>query len=174
MECPFCSQDNIQGVDQCAHCGADLTDVSINPQHSDIEKNLLSCTLGELLAHDYVVVSPELSVRDTVHQLNKSGHHCAVVIEQDAVVGIFTERDVLRKLAQDFPSKGDRPIREFMTPNPVTLAHDVPVAFGLNRMMVGDYRHIPIVRDGKLAGILSVRDVLRYLSAQLTTSGAAS
>ena len=89
-------------MDQCAQCGADLTDVSDNPQHSDIEKNLLSCTLGELLAHDYVVVSPELSVRETVHQLNKSGHHCAVVIEKDVVVGIFTERDVLRKLAQDF------------------------------------------------------------------------
>ena len=50
-----------------------------------------------------------------------------------------------------------------MTPNPETLADDAPVAFALNRMMVGGYRHVPILREGRPAGVLSVRDILGYL-----------
>jgi CBS domain-containing protein len=53
-----------------------------------------------------------------------------------------------------------------MTPRPETLKAGDPLAFALNRMMVGGYRHIPIEEDGKLAGIVSVRHVLKYLTSR--------
>ena len=69
------------------------------------------------------------------------------------------------------------PVSDHMTANPVTLQADDPVAYALNRMMVGGYRHIPVQRDGKLVGVASVRDILGYLVKrfpELVTAGAAS
>jgi CBS domain-containing protein len=51
-----------------------------------------------------------------------------------------------------------------MTPDPVSLSEDDTLAYAVNKMSVGGYRHIPITRDGKPVGIISVRDLLRYLS----------
>ena len=94
----------------------------------------------------------EKSVREVVQQLHNGGHHCAVVLKDDGIVGIFTERDILQKLADRFESRADAPVSDYMTPDPDTLRVGDPVAFGLNRMMVRGYRHIPVLKDGKLAG----------------------
>lgn len=163
MECPFCSYDNIEGRDQCARCGVDLADLDAIKDKSDIELDLLHRPLGDLIAQDYATVSPNTLVRDVVKQLNEKGHHCAIVIEDDKIAGILTERDVLNKLADHFDQRAGDPVKQYMTPNPETLHMDDPVAFGLNRMTVGGYRHVPIERDGKLAGVVSVRHILGYL-----------
>lgn len=168
MECPFCSYDNLEGVDQCARCQADLTHITGAAEELDIERDLLSRPLSDLLAKDYVVVSPKLSVAETIRKIADDGCHCAIVVDNDAIEGIFTERDVLRKVADQFDAQADRPVAEFMTPNPATLQHDVPVAFALNRMMVGGYRHVPIEQDGTLAGMVSVRDILNYLAKEFS------
>lgn len=163
MKCPLCNHENIEGADQCARCHADLVDPDDLEERSDIERDLLRRPFGELAAHDYDVVSPELSVRQVVRRLNEHGHHCAIVLAGDEISGIFTERDILYKLADRFEARADAPVSEYMTPHPETLSYDDPVAFGLNRMMVGGYRHIPVKREGKLAGVVSVRDILGYM-----------
>ena len=91
----------------------------------------------------------------------------AIVVERGATVGIFTDRDILNKLADSFAARAHLPVRDFMTPDPETLEHDVPIAFGLNRMMVGGCRHIPILCEGRLAGMVSVRNVLSFLVERL-------
>lgn len=164
MECPFCNHENMEGVDQCAQCSADLADLDTAREESDIELDLLRRPLGDLAAQDYATASPDLTVREVVRRLNDDGQHCAIVLEGDRIAGIFTERDILQKLAGQFEELADAPVAEYMTPNPATLRYDDPVAFGLNRMMVGGYRHIPIVRDGKLVGVVSVRAILGYLA----------
>ena len=63
---------------------------------------------------------------------------------------------------------GDRPVSGFMTAPPETLEPDAKVAFAVQRMAVGGYRHIPIVGGGgELGGIVSVRDILRYLTDKM-------
>lgn len=164
MQCPFCNHENIEGVDQCAQCNADLADLNTGREESDIELDLLRRPLGDLVTQDYATASPDLTVREVVRLLNDNGQHCAIVLEGERIAGIFTERDVLLKLAGQFEERADAPVAEYMTPNPATLRYDAPVAFGLNRMMVGGYRHIPIVRDGVLAGVVSVRAILAFLA----------
>ncbi len=164
MQCPSCNHDNIEGVDQCAQCDADLADVDIAKEESDIELDLLRRPLGDLVAQDFATASPDLSVREVIRLLNDDGQHCAIILEGERIAGIFTERDILQKIAGQFEERADAPVARYMTPNPATLQYDAPVAFGLNRMMVGGYRHIPIVRDGKLAGVVSVRAILGYLA----------
>lgn len=169
MHCPFCNFDNIEGVDQCARCQVDLTDIRRlqEDDHSDIERNLLNTTLAELSTTDYVKITADTSIHQAIEQMNEKGHQCAMVIEGDSIIGILTERDILQKYAHQYQDKADAPVSEFMTSNPISLRNEDPIVFGINRMMVGGYRHIPLHRDGKLSGMVSVRDVLSHLVDQI-------
>jgi len=88
----------------------------------------------------------------------------AVLVERDGrVVGIFTERDLMRRVVAAGIGL-DRAIGEVMTPDPETLRLDDGVAFALNRMVVGGFRNVPIVdEDGALVGVLSQREVVDYI-----------
>lgn len=168
MECPFCSHENLEGVDQCARCEADLTDELAGVASHDIEENLMHTHLDELLSQDFLTVRSDCPVVEAVRAMEQNGFHCAVVIDEGDIRGIFTERDALNKLAIEYTRVSARPVSEFMTANPETLDADAPVAFALNLMVVGGYRHLPIVRDGKLAGVVSVKHIFAYLSRQFS------
>lgn len=163
MECPFCCTTNIEGSDHCEFCNADLSVALDGDSASHIEADLIRRPLAELAAKDYVVVGPGTTVQDTLKTWRNGGFHCAIVVENDVILGIFTERDVLNKLAHDYERCAGDAISEHMTPAPSTLDADVPVAFALNRMTVGGYRHVPITQNEKLHGVVSVRDMLQYM-----------
>jgi CBS domain-containing protein len=77
------------------------------------------------------------------------------------LVGIFTERDLLLRLENADLS---RAIRPYVTPEPETLAPDDPIAFALNLMSVGGFRHVPLVdEEGRPTGVVSVKDVVNFL-----------
>ena len=117
-----------------------------------------------MVTQHFLTVPPDQPLKEVLSGWAAAGQHCMIVTENDAIVGILTERDVLNKVASNLEQCADKPVREFMTADPETLDYNVPIAFGLNRMMVGGYRHIPIERDGRLAGLVSVRDIMAYLS----------
>ena len=58
-------------------------------------------------------------------------------------------------------------VRDFMTPDPVVLRHDDPIALAINKMAVGGFRHIPLVRDGHPTGVVTARDVFRHIAEVL-------
>jgi len=173
MECPFCSFDNIEGVDQCARCQADLSDIVLPVQISEIERELLSRPLGDLVTQNFIEVGPDTSVRDTLRKWTHAAQHCTVVTDEGKILGILTERDVLNKLTEEAQTLS-KPVSAVMTAKPEVLDHTVPIAFGINRMMLGGYRHIPIERDERLSGVVSVRDVLRYLAEHFCDSSHAA
>jgi len=73
----------------------------------------------------------------------------------------------LCKIAGDFEAHADAPISRFMTKAPGTLEGHVAVVFGLNRMTVGGFRHIPITTDKKLSGLVSTRDFFAFMVQRL-------
>jgi CBS domain-containing protein len=90
-----------------------------------------------------------------------------VVDERGRVGGIFTERDVLRKVAASGAGPS-RPVSEVMTPDPESLGLDDGIAFALNRMILGGFRHIPIVDDAGLPlAVLSLREVVAFIVSLL-------
>ena len=81
---------------------------------------------------------------------------------------IFTERDVLYKLADGLADRAEAPIRDFMTPDPEGLCPTDPIAFALNRMMVRGFRNVPLMDEGKLVGVVCVRDILEYMTTEFS------
>lgn len=108
-------------------------------------------------------VKPTTTVADTiVVMLEKRVGAVAVVDEKGVVAGIFTERDVLRKLALSGRDPAKIQVHELMT-TPVEMAtQDMTAGEALEVMVDRHFRHLPIIdRDGKLLGMLSIRNLLQ-------------
>ena len=169
MTCPYCGAENIDGVDDCAECGQPLSDAYLADPSTTVEQSLLTDHVDVLSPKKPIAISAQTPVRDVLRMLVDRGIGCLIVADEGKPVGIFSERDALVKLNTNAASLGDRPVSEFMTTAPETLEIGAKVAFAVQRMEVGGYRHLPIVGDaGELTGIISVRDILRYLTEKLT------
>ena len=96
---------------------------------------------------------------------------CIVIEQAGKPVGIFSERDALRKLNVDAAELASHPVSEFMTAQPQTLVSNAKIAYAVQRMDLGGYRHLPIVKDdGELVGIISARDIINYLTDKMSRS----
>jgi CBS domain-containing protein len=116
------------------------------------------------------VVSPETSVADTIRLMVQENVGAVTVVDAERVVaGIFTERDVLSRLALSGRDPGKIPVRELMT-TPVEMAtEETSDAEALSVMLVRHYRHLPIVDSaGRLLGMVSIRHVLQARIDKLT------
>jgi CBS domain-containing protein len=100
--------------------------------------------------------------------MQKTRHGSVLVVEDGKLVGIFTERDVLDRLAGEDVDLERLPVQVVMTPKPQYLGEEDVLAFAVHRMAVGHYRHIPVLRDGHPVGFVSIRGVLKFLSARLS------
>lgn len=167
MICPSCGYKNIPGSDECESCHEDLASLDGVVPRSKIEKVLMRDPISHLKPRDAVVVGPAMTAQETVRKMNEKKVGCVLVVKDGEVEGILTERDILAKLLGPGKDLSKVPVAEIMTPRPQLLSENDTVAFAVNRMSVGGCRHVPILREGKSAGILSARDVLRYLSKLL-------
>jgi CBS domain-containing protein len=164
MDCPYCDHQVIEGADHCDECGLPLHDQSLPPPQNAVELALLTDRVSLFEGRRPLLVSASLPVREAVKLLALNNIGCMLVIE-NGLAGIFTERDVLLKIGEDLGRLGDRPVRDFMTANVQSLPVTAKVAFALHRMDIGGYRHVPIVNEhGRPVGIFSIREMLRYLA----------
>ncbi len=166
MICPDCKHDNIPGADACENCGQDLTALDTPGSRTELEASLTEISVEKLSPKTPVLVPARATVSDALTVMRDRRIGAVLIGTSDEIVGIFSERDVLLRIADRYQEVKSSPITEFMTANPETLELDAPIAFALNKMEVGDFRHLPITRDGLLVGVISLRDVLAFLSAE--------
>ncbi len=167
--CPYCGHQNIEGMDECDRCGHSITDAYSLVPATEVERALLQDQLDVLHPKRPIVVDGNMPVRSVLCTLVDQGIGCVLVSVNGELAGIFSERDALCKLNVDAKELGSLPVSKFMTANPETLQEDATVAFAVHRMDLGSFRHIPVMDgDGKLSGIISVRDILRYLTEKMT------
>ena len=171
--CPHCDTENIKGNDTCEQCGQALVDLHLPKPASHVEKRLLRDRLKVLNPHlPESVVTPETRVGDVVQMLAERSIGCVLVVDDEKLVGIFSERDALLKLNTRATELKDRPISDFMTRVPQVLDIEAKIVYAIHRMDLGTYRHVPITdSDGRPTAILSVRDILRYLRKTLEENG---
>lgn len=163
MICPYCGYENIDGVDTCANCTQDLSALDEPSGETPIEDTMIHRPLSRLGPKEAVMVAPETTIKQTIDTLCERNIGCVLVGTPDSIDGIFSERDVLLKLAHRMDRVASTPVSEFMTRDPEMLEGDAPIAFALNRMSLGDFRHLPVTNRGKLEGIISLRDFLAFL-----------
>lgn len=169
--CPFCGFENIEGTDQCEQCETPLTDLHLQEPATAVERGLLADRIQVLAPRTPIAVTSDTPVRDVLRQLVDQSIGCILVVDGSVLVGIFSERDALMKLNVDSAKLVDRPVSEFMTKSVETLENNAKIAFAVQRMDLGSFRHIPIVdQDGNPRGIISARDILRYLTERMTMS----
>ena len=161
MICPICQYENLQGVDNCENCGADLRTVDIPRPGTELEARLVEERLGALEPTVPLTVSADTGVAQVIASMQEAGAEAVLVLDGDALAGIFTERDVLLKLAGR--PLDDTPVREVMTPDPVVLRDQDSVAVAIHKMAVGGFRHIPLVDGGRPTGIVSSGDLFRHI-----------
>ena len=133
-------------------------------------KTLDSMTLQEPIQHldlraAAVCVEEETEVAEAIRLMQKHHIGCVLVQAEGVLVGIFTERDVIHKLLRTAKDLRAVPVGAFMTPDPETLTLSDSIAFALNKMSVGGFRHIPLVDDRQRpVGVVSVKDIVDYLA----------
>lgn len=111
-----------------------------------------------------VCVSPEHTVEEAVQLMNESHVGCVLVVAESRVVGILTERDVLRKVVGAGRSAGSMTVSATMTPDPECLRPEDRVRFALHKMGVGGFRRVPLVDDaGGPAGVVSIRNIVEVM-----------
>jgi CBS domain-containing protein len=111
-------------------------------------------------------VGPEASSHEALETMVRHNVGALVVLRGEAIAGIFTERDFLRRvLLQGRDAKATR-VREVMTERLVCTDPDRPVEDCMATMTQERIRHLPVVAAGRLAGIVSIGDVVRHLSAE--------
>ncbi len=115
--------------------------------------------LGELMSRDVLAVAPEDTLGEAAERMTGEGVGSAVVLDGGRLIGILTERDVLRAAA-DRVHPSEARVREWMTADPIVADEETAAAESLETMMANGFRHLPIVEDGRVVGIVSIRDVL--------------
>ncbi len=167
ITCPFCGSENLEGADVCDDCQHSLTDLSYPLPSSAIEQGLLNDRIELLRPKTPLTVSPTTPVREVLQKMIAESIGCVIVVDGDRVRGIFSERDALLRLGADADSFADRPIETLMTPDPITLRIEDKIAFALHKMHVGGYRHVPVLAEETLVGVISIRDILFYLAERI-------
>ena len=164
MICPDCGHDNIAGVDTCEACGQPL--VEFDPSGTELEQSITRHSIKVLLPPTPISIQADATVREAIRVMVENRIGCLLVEEGGQLTGVFTERDVLNKIALETANL-DGPVSTFMTRSPETITARDSIAYALHAMDVGGYRHIPIVTDSQRpTGIISVRDILRFLCAR--------
>jgi CBS domain-containing protein len=125
-----------------------------------IQKSIAEC----IARAAFVAVGPDDPVSTAVEGMKAKETHCALVVDGGKLVGIFTERDFLHRVAAERRDPARVRLCEVMTPEPETLrAHDC-ISYAINRMAVGRFRNVPIVdRNGRPTSVLDSRIVMMHL-----------
>jgi CBS domain-containing protein len=134
-----------------------------------IERTLAEESVLTIQHRPYTAISPETSVKDALRTLSALDISCLMIEEGGELVGVFSERDALLKIGTDIDSKGDNPVSDYMTANPIYVHDTSASASALCVMAVSGYRHVPVVNlDGHIQGIVSPQRVTEFLTNQLS------
>lgn len=163
MICTFCGYDNLPGEDFCVECRADLRDQDIPGAGGGLSARLLDETLERLCTHPPTTVTADTPLAEVLRLLRTKNIGSVVVGKTAPFQGIFTERDFLFKVANHDIDLNKTRVGDLMTRNPATVQSSQPIAAAFNAMSSIGIRHLPVVRDGQLAEVLSVQDILEYL-----------
>jgi predicted transcriptional regulator len=122
-------------------------------------------TVGQVVKRKAVIVRPDDTIERVARVLSRHKVGSAVVVENDDVVGIITDRDILNKVVARGRDPKTVKVREVMTKNPITIEDDYDIGDAIDRMMEKGIRRLLVTRLGKPIGFVTAADLLAALNS---------
>jgi CBS domain-containing protein len=117
---------------------------------------------------DVVTTSPDRSLQDIATTLVERNIGAVIVTDpQGKVLGMLSERDIVRAMARNGASALDDPVSRHMTERVVTTTEDATVPDTMERMTAGRFRHLPVIASERLVGLISIGDVVKWRLAEI-------
>jgi len=118
-------------------------------------------TLGDFMSREVLSVAPEDTIGEAAQRMADANVGSSVVLEHGRLIGILTERDLLRAMAQRVHPSEAR-VREWMTAEPVAVSESMTADEAARLMVENGFRHLPVVDGDRTLGVVSLRDVMRH------------
>ena len=120
--------------------------------------------LSTLTQEKFIVLNEQATLRDAIDSMQKYHIGCILIENNQKITGIFTERDIVQQIVGNRHNLEKEYVADYMTKSPDVLHFQDPIAFALNKMISGGYRHIPIVdKEEKPIGIITMQDIINHL-----------
>ena len=114
-------------------------------------------TVREIMSTTLITVDPTANLTETARVMFAGRAGSVLVLDDGSLVGIFTERDILRAL-------GDSAVSKWMSKDPEAIDPETTVAEALNRMLFGGFRHLPVMDGEAVVGMVSMRDLAKSMA----------
>ena len=121
-------------------------------------------TVRDVMNTELVIVGPGATVQQAAGGMFAGHTGSTLVMEGDRLLGIFTERDIVKALSGTSDAGRSSLVRDRMTPDPHVIEPDASVGRALDQMLDGGFRHLPVVEDGRVIGVVSMRDLAQAAS----------
>lgn len=129
-----------------------------------LEEALCETSVTAVQSRPVALINADATVQEAIERLSELDIACLLVMKGDTLVGIFTERDVLNRVALDFENVANQCIATVMTPQPASIHETDRVIDALSAIAVGQHRHVPVLDvDNKVVGIVSPQRVNAFL-----------
>jgi CBS domain-containing protein len=115
--------------------------------------------VGDHMTRGVLTISSDASLEDAAAKMAERGVGAVVILEGEAIAAILTERDVMKAVGAG--KDGSASVADWMTRHPDTIEPDDTTDHAATLMIHGGFRHLPVVKDGSVVGIVSIRDLMR-------------
>ena len=164
MVCRDCGFANGADTAVCEACGANLFRSSQAAARGQYDDHLLADVVDVLAPRTPLLVESDCPVASAVELMRETGSGYVLIADAGHVRGIFTERDLLERVIALGRVPRAVAIEQVMTRDPVVLRHDDSLAVAINKMVMGLFRHLPLVdAAGRVDGVVSSRELLKHL-----------
>jgi CBS domain-containing protein len=165
VKCPACGYDNLPGVDECVRCLESLMQEDVPQPRTPVEHSIMFDEISSLHSPAPETVTPDTPLSEVVRHMRETNIGYVLVLDSDRrLVGVFTERDLLCKVAGQITDLSTVPVSRLMTPNPTALSAREPIKHAVFLMAHNGFRHIPLVdEEGRPHGLATVRHVIDYI-----------
>ncbi|MAE64834.1 MAG: hypothetical protein CMJ18_11250 [Phycisphaeraceae bacterium] len=138
-----------------------------------LESTLVEDEVAHIQVAPFACLEPNATVEQVMSRMAELDVACLLIVENDYLLGIVSERDILMHVAEDFESSRHRPVREFMTLDPESVYENDSPAKAMYLMSVKGFRHVPILDvDDHVVGIVGPKRVITYLKRMFDESPA--
>ena len=124
------------------------------------DANNVSNDVASVLSNrELITLDPEQTIRSAAQVLSSEEIGAAPVMIEGNLVGVLSERDILKKVVAEGESAENQKVSRIMTENPQTVTSDTSLVKAFGMMLDGHFRHLPVLSDGKIVAMLSIRDI---------------